>query len=342
MAVGGGVGLVADALPHAGQARGAALVVVGRVAGHLVGRPQVGPLGLDPVPVHVGRGVGLGHLDLAALAGVAGLDHCGQHGQRGQHRADVDAHVGHVRRDAGEALVVDDGLHDPRPGVVGDAVAGHVLVRAGGPVARQGGEHKPGVGRRQHVVAEAQSGQRAGTHGLHHHVGGGGQIDVEPAASLVLEVEGDAALAPVGVQVQQRHALDDGPGHLADVVARGRLDLDHVGAQVGQKRAQMARPEQARLDHPHPGQQPAGLGSRLVARGWLVAHRGPVYGGLWGAPAACVVAASAAGEQLRRLADPVWLAHGSMRTPGLRMPLGSRRFLTARMDSANKAGRWRS
>ena len=203
MAVGRGVGLVAHALPHPGQAGGPALVVVGRVAGHLVVGAQVGPLALDAVPVHVGGGVGLGHLDLAALAGVAGLYHRGQHRQCGQHGADVDAHVGHVGRDAGEALVVDDGLHDPGPGVVGDAVAGHVLVGAGRPVARQGGEHQAGVGGRQHVVAEAEAGQRAGAHGLHHHVGGGSQVDVGLPPSLVLQVEGDAALAPVGVEVQQ-------------------------------------------------------------------------------------------------------------------------------------------
>ncbi len=31
--------------------------------------------------------------------------------------------------------------------------------------------------------------------------------------------------------------------------------------------------------------------------------------------------------------------HGSMRTPGLRMPFGSSRFFTARIDSANSSGR---
>ena len=40
--------------------------------------------------------------------------------------------------------------------------------------------------------------------------------------------------------------------------------------------------------------------------------------------------------------SPVRPAQVSMRTPGLRMPLGSRRFLTARTAWANSSGRWRS
>src|SRR5439155_750549 len=55
----------------------------------------------------------------------------------------------------------------------------------------------------------------------------------------------------VDVEVHERLALHDGPGHLAHVVALGRLDLDHVGAEIGQKRGQLARSEQGAFDHAH-------------------------------------------------------------------------------------------
>src|SRR5437667_189395 len=66
-------------------------------------------------------------------------------------------------------------------------------------------------------------------------------------------------LAAVDVQVQQRVALDDGPGHAADVVALRRLDLDDVGAEVGQMGRDLARSEQRALDDPHPVQQAAAV-----------------------------------------------------------------------------------
>ena len=80
------VDLVAHALDHAGGARGTALVVVGLVAGHLGLGPLVGPPGLGAVPVHGRGGVGLGQVDVGALAGRAGPDHGGQDAERAEER----------------------------------------------------------------------------------------------------------------------------------------------------------------------------------------------------------------------------------------------------------------
>ena len=63
-----------------------------------------------------------------------------------------------------------------------------------------------------------------------------------PRARVGAQVEHDAALAAVDVEVQQRDALDDRPRHLADVVARRRLDLDDVGAEVGEVRGEAPGP----------------------------------------------------------------------------------------------------
>ena len=279
VAVGGLVDLVADALPHAGQAGLAPLVVVGGVAGHHVGRTFVGLVGLDAVPVHVGGGIGLGHLQRRTLTGLPGADDSGKDAQGGHHRADVDAHVGQYG-DAGEPLVVDHRLDQASPRVVGDAVAGHVAVRAGGAVAGQGAEHDPWVDGQEILEAQAQLGQRPRTHGLHHHVGLPDQVAVDLQAVLGLEIQADAPLATVGVEVEQRVALDDGPGHLPDVVAGRRFDLDHVGPQVGQERGHQARSEQGALHHLDSGQWPVGVcahdraASPAVGRPWCLVPEG--------------------------------------------------------------------
>ena len=93
-------------------------------------------------------------------------------------------------------------------------------------------------------------GQRARPHGLHHHVGAGGQFLQDGDAGVGAQVEHQRALPPVDVQVHEGRALDDGPRHLADVVAGGRLHLDHVGAQVDQRRGDGGRPQGRALDDP--------------------------------------------------------------------------------------------
>ena len=146
-------------------------------------------------------------------------------------------------------------------------MAGQVPVRAGGAVAGQGAEHDLRVDRLQVVVAEAPLGHGPGTHGLDHGIGAGDQLLVDGHALVGLQVEGDGLLAPMGVEVQQRHAVDDGPGHLADVVALGRLHLDDVGAEVGEEGGDQAGAEKRALDHPDAGQEGGTVGhGRFLAR----------------------------------------------------------------------------
>ena len=82
-------------------------------------------------------------------------------------------------------------------------MAGHVAVRAGGPVARQGAEHQTWVDLDEFVETEAQLRQGTRAHRLQHDVGPTDQIAVDLQALLGLEVDGDAALAPVGVEVEK-------------------------------------------------------------------------------------------------------------------------------------------
>ena len=108
------VDLVADALLHAGGAGRAALVIVGLVARDHVGGALVREPALDPIPLHVGGGVGLAELELRALAGLARADHRGEDAERAEHRAHVHADRG-VLRDVAEALFVDRPASPSRP-----------------------------------------------------------------------------------------------------------------------------------------------------------------------------------------------------------------------------------
>ena len=150
-----------------------------------------------------------------------------------------------------EALVVDDGLDGARPRVVGDAVARQVLVRAGGAVARDRAHHDLRVELLEPVVAEAHLGEEAGTHRLDDDVGAAHEVLEHRDAVGLLEVEHERLLAPVHVEVEQRRVPVERPRHLAAVVARGRLDLDDLGAEVDEVRRDRGRTEQRALDHPH-------------------------------------------------------------------------------------------
>ena len=63
-------------------------------------------------------------------------------------------------------------------------------------------------------------------------------------------------IGAVPAQVQYREPAELAPTDLAHVVAAGRLlDLDHLGAEIGQVHAEQIRREQRELEHPHPGEQ---------------------------------------------------------------------------------------
>jgi hypothetical protein len=102
-----------------------------------------------------------------------------------------------------------------------------------------------------------------GTHRLDHRVRVADQIEEHLDRFRLAQVEHEAALAPVDVQVHQRRALDDGPCHLPHVVALRRLHLDDVGAEIGQTRRDGGRAQHRALDDAHVAQQLA----RCVSHG---------------------------------------------------------------------------
>jgi hypothetical protein len=242
------VDLVADAFLHARGAHRAAHVAVGLVARHLGLGAFVRPVALAAIPVHVGRGVGLGDLEHRALARLPRADHGGEDAEGADDRARVDADRG-VLGDVAEALFVDADTDHARPGVEGDAVGGETLVGPGHAVARDVAEDDLRVDGAQVVVAEAATRERSRPHRLHDDVGVAHQVAVDVRALFGAKIEGDALLAARDVEVEQGDAVHDGPGHLADVVTGGRLDLDHFGAEIGEVGGDGARAEQRTLDH---------------------------------------------------------------------------------------------
>ena len=158
--------------------------------------------------------------------------------------------LGDVREPVGVARHV----HQPRPGVVGDAVAREVGVRAGHAVPGDRAEHDPRVDLAQVLEAEAAFGERPGAHRLDDDICVAHEVPEDVLGLLRAQVEGDRLLPTVDVPVQQRAALDDRPGHLADVVALGGLDLDDVCAQVRQVQTDGCRSEQGELDDAQPGE----------------------------------------------------------------------------------------
>ncbi len=117
----------------------------------------------------------------------------------------------------------------------------------------------PGLTRREHVVAQAQLVQRAGAVVLGQHVGVAHHPQQDLLAPRMLQVQGDAALVAVHHQERRRDAVDARLAVAARVVAaRQLLDLDHVGAHVGEHQAgRRAGHDLREFEHAHAGERTA-------------------------------------------------------------------------------------
>ena len=142
--------------------------------------------------------------------------------------------------------------HQPAHGLDHIVVARPVRVRPVLAEAGDGAIDQLRIDRRQRGVVEAVLLQPAGLEVLDHHVAGCSQTTHGLGAFRAGDVQLDRLLASVGAQEiggVSRLAIGrggEGRPPVAGVVARARpLDLDHLGAQVGQ-----------RLRRPGPGQHP--------------------------------------------------------------------------------------
>ena len=195
------------------------------------------------------------HVDVAALAGVLALL---QRGADRQRRIDAGEHVreGDAKPRRLAVRIAGD-VHDAAHALHQQIVAGAGLVRA---VLAEAGDRavdQPRVLRRQALVVEAVLGEPAELEILDHHVGARRELLDDALAVRRLEVDRDRALAAVAGEIVGRAetaavlVLHEGRAPAAGVVARaGALDLDHVGAEIGERLAGPGTGEDAgKLEH---------------------------------------------------------------------------------------------
>ena len=119
------------------------------------------------------------------------------------------------------------------------------------------GDHEPRVAGEEHVRAESEALERAGTKVLHQHVGLVAEPQHHREIVGVLEVERDRPLATPEELPPQGDAI---PGvapaeRTGGVAAVGTLDLDDVGAKVGEvSRARGPRHHRRDVDDPQVGE----------------------------------------------------------------------------------------
>ena len=225
------------------------------------------------------RAVGHRDVDELALAGAVALAQRDEDPDRGHQRPA--AEVGDLARGLHRRPVALAGqAEQPDEPEVVHVVAGAVAVGAVLPVAGDRAVDEPGVLLAQPLVADAEAVHHAGAEALHQHVGLAHEPQQHLAPLLALEVEADRAL--VAVEREEQRGAGALLGALvarrrpAHVVAEPRvLDLEHVGAEVGeQARAEAARQQPREVEHADAVERAAHRPSRSRASA-IVAGRRP-------------------------------------------------------------------
>jgi hypothetical protein len=114
---------------------------------------------------------------------------------------------------------------------------GAFAVGAGRAVAGAGAVHESGIRPLHRLVAKAETVKNAGPVILHQDVGGPDQPPEDVLAPVGFEIHRDAALVTVGQEEEDALAVQKrlGPRPVSLPRATRRLDLHHIGAEVGQK-----------------------------------------------------------------------------------------------------------
>src|SRR5690606_35613769 len=98
--------------------------------------------------------------------------------------------------------------------------------------------------------------QRAGTEVFDHHVGLFNQLLDQFYAAFAFQVEGDGFLVATETAPPERGAAVVEFAPAANRVAAGRLDLDHLGAEIGEQGAvKRASKQLAQFDNTNAGER---------------------------------------------------------------------------------------
>ena len=189
---------------------------------------------------------------------------------------DVDDRDADLRRPATVLIARAGDRHEAGCCLDDEVVARALGVTPGRAIAGDGEVDEARVDRRQLVVAEAQSSQRAGSEVLDQRVRTAKQPAEDRRAIGLLEIEPDAPLVPVDSEEVGRRsrpvrfAADPRRAPASGRVPLGRLDLHDVRAQVAEKHRRVRSGEDGRaVDDAEAGQRTGWLGghSPMVAVG---------------------------------------------------------------------------
>ena len=183
---------------------------------------------------HAHRGVEEGDVDVAAYArplGVEETDHEPDHARIAAREVD-DAHAAL----AGWSVGLAGDPHVARVALDQVVEAGLARPGPGGPEAAEGAADDARIHVLELGVGEPEPGGQIAPHVVEDGVGDLHEIVENGAARRVLEIEGERLLAAIERLEVERVLLVQVGRHVAGAVAahRGILDLDHLGAQVGE------------------------------------------------------------------------------------------------------------
>ncbi len=151
-------------------------------------------------------------------------------------RIEADDAIGDRQRHIARLAAADaaDQPGDRRDALDEVVIGGPARIRPALAVAHQAHVDDAGIGRAHVVSPEFEPAHRRRADVVHEDVGVAAQFQHGVAPGRLLHVEHHAALVAVDLQIDRAHA---GAAHRAagaHDVARGRLDLDHVGAVVAE------------------------------------------------------------------------------------------------------------
>ncbi len=192
-------------------------------------------------------------VDVLAFARAVAMAERGDRGERGVQPGEVVAQKGRRlhRLAIGRAVQREEAARGLRERVVARAV----VITAVLPEAADRDQNDVVLARAQLFPADAPAVERAGTEVLDHEVGAAAQVEKDLAAPWRVEIEREAALVTVERRLHERErrlrAGQERRRAARDLSGRV-LDLDHVGAVIGEDAAShRARPRGGELDHTH-------------------------------------------------------------------------------------------
>ena len=154
-----------------------------------------------------------------------------------------------IARRAGHAHEAAHGL--------GDEVERRAIdIGAGAAVAIDAADDQRRVQRCEAGGIEAHPGQHARAVVLDQHVRLAQQVGQDRLALIGVEIEGDRLLVAIELGEVPAEAVPDRALAAHRIAAPGRLDLDHLGAEVGEQLgAERARDDAGEVDHANPGER---------------------------------------------------------------------------------------